>query len=234
MVWALKLFMKGRAPYDLWLLRVAHNVVLCFGSLVMAVGLISELAAVYQEGGVESLFCDRQRLQAKSHALYYWFTVFYFSKFYEFLDTVILVLRQKPTTFLHVWHHFSTALLVLICTSSYYAPQWCSIIPNAIVHVFMYYYYLLQTLNQDVWWKSYLTSMQIAQFVFDLVFLVPWFFYNSEGQCSGSYFAAGVSYFVLGSFLVLFINFYIQNYTSRRRAPRGKSQETDGAKPKAS
>lgn len=31
--------------------------------------------------------------------------IFYLSKYYEFVDTFILVLRKKPVIFLHVYHH---------------------------------------------------------------------------------------------------------------------------------
>ena len=31
--------------------------------------------------------------------------IFYLSKYYEFLDTILLVLKKKPLDFLHCYHH---------------------------------------------------------------------------------------------------------------------------------
>jgi fatty acid elongase 3 len=32
---------------------------------------------------------------------------------------------------------------------------------NSLVHVVMYYYYMLVTLGKSVWWKKYLTVFQV-------------------------------------------------------------------------
>lgn len=38
-------------------------------------------------------------------ALFYWSWQYYASKYYELLDTVLLALKAKPLSFLHVFHH---------------------------------------------------------------------------------------------------------------------------------
>lgn len=44
--------------------------------------------------------------------VFFWSYVYYLSKFYELLDTLILVLKGKPLTFLHVYHH---ATVIAMC-----------------------------------------------------------------------------------------------------------------------
>jgi len=47
--------------------------------------------------------------------------------------------------------------------------MWVPIGLNLMVHVFMYYYYAVATLGYKVWWKRHLTTLQIAQFIIDVV-----------------------------------------------------------------
>src|SRR5690349_2924112 len=95
-------------------------------------------------------------------------------------------------TVLHVWHHFITLILVWTCLQSRVPSQWSagnSIINisslmgipeilNAGVHVPMYYYYLMCEMKREVWWKRYLTLMQIFQFILVNVLHCISFYYN--------------------------------------------------------
>jgi len=215
-VFVMRAIMKERKAWDLLWLRVIHNSFLCFGSFIMVLGMFSELWKVYQKGGVEAMWCDVEKHQTKG-PLYSWYYIFYLSKFYEFIDTFILILRKKPITFLHCFHHFITAWLCWLGIYDENAVQWIVIWLNGTVHVFMYYYFLAQTLSSDVWWKKYLTSAQILQFVIDLLFTTPWFYYSlTNGQkCSGSFATMAISNVIVISFLLLFLNFYNHAYTPR-------------------
>jgi hypothetical protein len=62
--------------------------------------------------------------------LWFWIYVFYLSKYYEFVDTLFLVakkvsavagcasnaraIKQKDLEFLHVFHHFTTVIVMLL------------------------------------------------------------------------------------------------------------------------
>lgn len=92
------------------------------------------------------------------------------------------------------------------------ARRLCTV-ANTAVHVLMYYFYACQALKVNVWWKRYLTTMQIVQFVVDISINVSWAYYTLNGStCSGSWFGFWFGMGVLNSFLVLFINFYIKSY----------------------
>lgn len=43
--------------------------------------------------------------------LFFWSYMYYLSKYYEFIDTLLLLLRKKATSALHVFHH---ALVLLM------------------------------------------------------------------------------------------------------------------------
>lgn len=157
------------------------------------------------------------------------------SKIYEFLDTVILVLKKKEIIFLHLYHHFITLILCFVMMEQVIAAQSFTMAANCTVHIFMYYYYALSALGLanwlssdlelmnffdagiQVWWKRYITQLQIFQFVLDagfnmIVTINHFQHYGTPNQCSGNIYSWIFGHFVLTSFLLLFIHFFIQTY----------------------
>jgi len=227
-VFLLKAFMENKKEWNLKWFRIIHNIILCFGSFIMVLGMIVELYKAYQIGGVEALVCDSKGIQHEQTNLYNWYYIFFLSKFYEFLDTYVIILRKKPTTFLHVFHHFITAYLCWLGLYDKTAIQWTVIALNGTVHVFMYYYYLAVSFNSDLWWKKYLTTMQIVQFCVDIVACIP-FFYNELVlgiDCSGTSQILGFSNAVLVSFLILFINFFMHAYKPKEKTKENTKENT--------
>ena len=72
------------------------------------------------------------------------------SKAVEFGDTIFIVLRKRPLTFLHVFHH-CTMLIASWYVGTQVAPtaRWFATI-NYFIHSIMYTYYALQILR---WFK---------------------------------------------------------------------------------
>jgi len=61
---------------------------------------------------------------------------------------------------------------------------------NCFVHIIMYYYYALVSLKIRVWWKKYITKLQIVQFLTSIVCWVPSAYYmyfadETKGTCNG-------------------------------------------------
>jgi len=132
------------------------------------------------------------------------------------MDTIILVLRKKPLIFLHVYHHIITMVLVYVMLDTEVAVVWLPMVANCAVHVPMYYYYGIMSLGKTVWWKKYITFMQIIQFVFDLLGNSFAFYYYFNGiKCSHPIPALLFGQFILLSFLVLFLNFWSKTYTPK-------------------
>lgn len=90
----------------------------------------------------------------------------------------------------------------------------------------MYYYYFRTATGAKIWWKKYLTSLQITQFVIDLVIIyaVTWSYFAftyypylpNFGTCAGTESAAAFGCAILTSYLVLFINFYRMTYQKKQ------------------
>ncbi|KAL3200755.1 hypothetical protein MRX96_013030 [Rhipicephalus microplus] len=96
----------------------------------------------------------------------------YMFKLAELSDTVFFVLRKKnhQVSGLHVVHHVLVSWnMWLSVTYGSQSHSMFVVCLNSFVHVFMYAYYFLAALGPSVrrflWWKKYLTMMQIVQFV---------------------------------------------------------------------
>jgi hypothetical protein len=90
---------------------------------------------------------------------------------------------------------------------------------NTLVHVFMYYYYFRTSLGQSVWFKRYITTLQIVQFVsaLTLMGIYAWIKWTSEcdvGRETTFWFSLVVN----ASFLVLFVQFYKSSYGKVKKA----------------
>ena len=95
----------------------------------------------------------------------FWGWLFTLSKVLELGDTVFLVLRKRPLTFLHVYHH-CTVLLCCWYGTAIVSPisRWYATM-NYFVHSIMYTYFAAQVLR----WFSIskglamtITAMQVS------------------------------------------------------------------------
>ncbi|KYQ93516.1 long chain fatty acid elongase [Tieghemostelium lacteum] len=218
-IFTLQALMKNRKEIKLHSFTVFHNLFLSSLSLVMFIGVFIPQVKYLFNTSFYNLCCVPLEDGFVSFSLY----VFYLSKVYEFIDTVLLVLRKKKLIFLHVYHHFITFWLVWVNLNAKTGVQWADISANCFVHIIMYYYYYQTEMGNNPWWKKYITTVQIIQFVFDMTFHVFWHYYNLNGGCSGNIPSTLFSDFVILSFLGLFIDFYLKSYSRKSSsAPTNK------------
>jgi len=208
-------------PMQLKLVTAIHNLFLCLLSLAMAAGVLYNLIPIYHSGGLLTAYCGKAgpiepgSIVHDRGAMNFWCCVFYFSKYYEMLDTVLIVLKKRPLTLVHVYHHFIVPFLFWGFLATETSGQWSLVAANSVVHVLMYYYYMITTLGYSVWWKQYLTMMQIVQFFFDLfvtwphlLFLRAFNIHECRGSMATVYFGQSIGI----SFVYLFTEFYVKSY----------------------
>eukprot|EP01132_Coremiostelium_polycephalum_P002427 gene2427-2997_t len=213
-IYLLQNFMKNRKEIKLHSFALFHNLFLSLLSLVMFCGVIYYPVYIGFTKGFYDMCCTDH----DNGYTHFWYYVFYLSKVYEFVDTFIQVLRKKQLIFLHVYHHFITFWLCWVNLRERTGVQWADISANCFVHIVMYFYYFQCERKISPWWKKYITVVQIIQFVFDITFHLIWHYYHSVtgGDCSGTIAGTWFSNFVILSFLVLFLDFFIKSYTSKR------------------
>ncbi|GJD12715.1 Putative elongation of fatty acids protein 1 [Galdieria sulphuraria] len=216
---AFKLFVFNRKPLRSSLLLFLYNISLSFFSLILFISLGAVIFEKIQLYTPHELVCGSTIHHDGRLQFIYWLN--YLFKYVELFDTFLLVARKKPVTFLHEYHHAATLVLCWIEQREYSTVQWVPIFLNLGVHVIMYYYFAMTALKRELWWKRYLTSLQIFQFIIDVfvcsyaygVFILNGFDFD---KCYGTELGAIAGIVVLFSYLALFVRFYMNTYKKKQ------------------
>ncbi|KPJ15882.1 Elongation of very long chain fatty acids protein 2 [Papilio machaon] len=164
------------------------------------------------------LFEDEESKEFKiktASIIYYYFL----AKISELFDTIFFTLRKRDrqVSFLHVYHHTFTVGFSW-CTARF-EPMYIFIFIGAInsfIHIIMYAYYGLAAfpnLTKYLWWKKYITKMQLIQFFLMIIHLIS-SHVSSLCRSSNIWVFALVANNLL--FVYLFSNFYVKEYLKRR------------------
>ncbi|KAF3769945.1 hypothetical protein M406DRAFT_343931 [Cryphonectria parasitica EP155] len=108
---------------------------------------------------------DTGRIWNEGLAFYGW--IFYLSKFYEVLDTFIILAKGKLSSTLQTYHH-AGAMMCMWAGMRYMSPPiWMFVFVNSGIHAMMYTYYTLSafSIRVPVVIKRTLTTLQITQFL---------------------------------------------------------------------
>ncbi|KAL1419156.1 hypothetical protein MTO96_005263 [Rhipicephalus appendiculatus] len=223
-------WMRDRKPFDLRWAVLTYNALTVLANAYFAV----KLFGLTYGSGHYSLFCQGINYQSPTETdmailkLGWWYS---FVRIGDFMDTIFFVLRKKNSqiTFLHVIHHFLVVLsgwfYINFGGDGHTALGACV---NALIHVIMYSYYFLAALGPSMqkylWWKRYLTKLQIAQFVGLMLHMTTTLFYDCGYPRRLALLALSQGFLGLG----LFINFYVQSYVKPRKsnAEREKSAKS--------
>lgn len=158
--------------------------------------------------------------------------IYFLSKLTEFADTIFFVLRKKTSqiTWLHVYHHSLTPLETWVLVK--FIAGGNATFPNLLnnfVHVCMYFYYMMSAMGPEyskfLWWKKYMTELQIAQFILCIGHTIRALF---STQCKFSKFISTLLLLNSLIFFCLFMNFYIQSYkkqASNRQLEESKCKD---------
>jgi hypothetical protein len=192
-----------------------------------------DLTSLIDQGHVsleETLrWCDMSS-NPVSGRLYWWIYMAYLWKYYDFVDTALLILKKKQLIFLHVFHHATVPLCAWMAFEGrLLLPLWMGMGINSAVHGLMYYYYYLRESGQKVWWRRHVTQIQTSQFILGAFMTIygafhffkfpkiassdtglPYFSYTKGCEAeSWAIFTCGL--FNL-AFLFLFMHWYITTY----------------------
>lgn len=219
--------MKGREkPKWVSTVSVIHNFNMSVLSLVMLVGLI--LGAMWD--GRFSSTTDFGCRDTPTGVVPFWMYIFFLSKMFEFVDTFLLVLSKKKLIWLHKVHHLTTMSLVWHSMVSGYSMGLVAAASNCFVHVIMYMYFAkpIRAL------RSAITTSQIVQFLVVIGFGLNHFYrrFVLGTPCDGTLAAESHCFFMYGTYLAMFLNFFIQQYLKKANG-KGAQKNTVERKLKA-
>lgn len=186
--------------------------------------------------GDYSWFCEPVNLTTEPKSMLlitlgWWYMLL---KLTELMDTVFFVLTKKNNhiSALHVIHHSLVAWSVWLGVN-FGATGQNAFFPflNCFIHCIMYTYYALAALGPQLrpylWWKRYLTQLQMSQFVALMVHgAIPVFY-----DCGFPPYFGYLTIFEAVLFFGLFFNFYVKTYhrnSARLEANRASKEASNG------
>lgn len=166
------------------------------------------------EFGFFSIYCDKDKRFWADTGFGSWCTIFYLSKYYEFVDTWILVLKGKPASFLQVYHHTGIAFIMWAAVASQSSWLLFAVLLNSLIHTLMYIYFFIKTISPttEIRAAKYLTMAQITQFLIGIACTVGVFVLGDDCASESSRFALACLHLYGFGLIALFVNFASKKY----------------------
>jgi len=161
--------------------------------------------------------CNQKLYDPHTPKVYYAILIFFISKIFEMFDTILLAIRKKPITVLHVYHHISVYLYawfliakLFTCDKTAYnqAIVFCAL--NSFVHFVMYGYYFIGCIDKKIYkYAKILTVIQLIQFIIGLITIIL------AAPCTETV-TTVFSGFIYASYLLLFARYFLNRYFKTR------------------
>ena len=219
--------MRNRKAFDLKYGLAVWNLFLAVFSFIGATRLVPHLLYGLAINHHSYFFC---RSAPEAYGLGVsglWVTLFIWSKLIELIDTAFLVLRKKPVSFLH-WFHHATVLMYCWHAGQYNMPTGIFFATmNYIVHSVMYFYYFLAAITTPPKWGKLVTMMQIGQ-MFVGMFVTGYHYYalNTIPNCDGSRENLTAAFVMYTAYMLLFVQFFASRYMGSRMQLRSMGPAT--------
>lgn len=175
----------------------------------------------------ETLCSSKDEFWNGSYNMSFWITHFYISKYYEFIDTWIVLFKQRVPIFLQTYHHAGIVIVMWLLCVTHCTPVVVVVVFNSFIHTLMYTYYTLASFGYSSPLKHYLTQMQITQFIVGISTTVPIHFMTDKNNKPRLTNAQGFALWAteIYAFLLIFLfaQFYIGTYT--KKGKKGDKKE---------
>jgi len=211
--------MKSLPAIDPYPLKFTYNV----SQIMLCAYMTIEALFLAYRNGYSITPCVGYNKDSPAIANLLW--LFYISKVWDFWDTIFIVVgkKWKQLSFLHVYHHTTIFLFYWLNANVFYdGDVYLTIVLNGFIHTVMYTYYFLCMHTKDketgksipIWWKPYLTSMQLIQFV-TMMSQGSYVIFTGCPEVPIRVSATYVVYIL--SLFFLFAHFFVQSYMAPKK-----------------
>jgi len=223
-------YMKDRKPFDLKPLLNAWNLFLAVFSFIGAIRTVPHLLYSISTFGIEYTVCRCAGVAYGSGSVGFWTMLFIYSKYFELIDTVFLVLRKRKVSFLHWYHHMT---VLMYCWHSYMWEMPTGLYFTAMnysVHAVMYFYYFLAGLGKPPPWSLFVTIIQITQMIIGIMVTVYHILWMQRIPfCDGYIWNLTLALGMYGSYFALFAEFFVSKYCKKKTKKEEKTVDAKKA-----
>eukprot|EP00128_Syssomonas_multiformis_P000647 Colp12_sorted_trinity150504_noHs@26961 len=222
-------FMRDRKPLNVGTIAKIHNTLLALFSFVCLV-IGSKMA--YDDGRFSShdcFHCHAPRSRPYSFLVY----AVYLSKFWELVDTALLVASKKPVIWLHRIHHLTMVSGVGLNFHGGVAYDVHMLLINLFIHAVMYIYYAFPRALKSL--RMFITIGQLTQFAVVLTYSsMHMYGWAKTGQmpCNESPYVLSYIHALTIIYMTMFANFFYVQYISKKAA-KSKSVKISSSPEKA-
>ncbi|KAK7862880.1 hypothetical protein R5R35_011592 [Gryllus longicercus] len=156
--------MRDRKPFELKTTLIVYNVLQIIANIYIFYMLASQFWFTTYSWWCEPIDTSNSPSALEMIRivnLYFWL------KAADLLDTIFFVLRKKNNqiSFLHLYHHSNMVLLGWVGVKYFPGGHGTFLgLINTFVHTCMYTYYLIAVIYpHNIWWKKYVTQLQLVQ-----------------------------------------------------------------------
>jgi len=162
--------MENRKPFKLQLPLASWNLFLALFSFIGVMRTLPNLLNALFSETFEDTVCRDPLLYYTKGTIGLWMTLFNYSKVFELLDTVFIVLRKRPLIFLHYYHHITVLLYCWFAVGWIPSTGMYFLVMNYAVHSIMYGYYYLMSIKIKPPIPAYsITLAQLLQMLFGTI-----------------------------------------------------------------
>jgi len=208
----LKYIRREKAPMKFKNAKLVYNTAMSAFSFYLFYMVMRVLIRNFLKSKTNTLICDEELELFED--LEWYFLIFYYSKYIEYIDTFFLVMANVADLNsikmrLHLWHHLITPSIVVTtwfypCTGGWIGP-----LTNGFVHFIMYGYYGVSVLFPGIKkWGNYVTYVQLCQFIGVVAYHFIWVIPSMLSGCAGNGYQLVYNLANYLIFLVLFLYFY--------------------------
>eukprot|EP01055_Gregarina_sp_Pseudo9_P005895 Gregarina_sp_Pseudo_9__5894@NODE_92_length_4347_cov_50_466806_g84_i0_p2_GENE_NODE_92_length_4347_cov_50_466806_g84_i0NODE_92_length_4347_cov_50_466806_g84_i0_p2_ORF_typecomplete_len335_score44_92ELO/PF01151_18/3_6e65_NODE_92_length_4347_cov_50_466806_g84_i032074211 len=241
-IWFGPKYMANRKAFDLRGPLKYWNLALAIYSFWGASRVVPHIFVFLWRYGWHATLCSPPVFTYGRGAVGFWTMTFIYSKFFELVDTIFIVLRKRKLNFLHWYHHVTVLMYTWDAFVTEQPPglYYCGM--NYFVHAVMYfYYYLAAAMDKPPKWGMIVTILQIAQMVAGVAititslynsFTYPFMFRStaaiardpkSYGECYISRSNMISACAMYSTYFYLFAVFFISRYVNKPKKDAAKS-----------